>query len=241
MKNNKKFKCDIFKTGYLDESGDDGVKGSKWFIMTYICTNEGKKISKILKKIKEQLKRTKKGERWLNHLGGEIKFAGFPEERLRLKLLEDLSKIGFETRFIAIKKDGKNIPESEKSQILFNLLAESFVNHQCMPSKIIADKDYFKNKKICSLAVKNYEEEVYEDGKGSRASYEVFLLETEEEKENCDLTIKIKHENSKHHPELQAVDLISGSLFQQFENNNKTYVDVLGKNFKLKGLVRKIK
>ena len=50
MKNNKKFKCDIFKTGYLDESGDDGVKGSKWFIMTYICTNEGKKISKIIMK-----------------------------------------------------------------------------------------------------------------------------------------------------------------------------------------------
>ena len=236
----KKFNCDLFKTGYLDESGDDGKRGSKWFIMAYICTKDGKKISKILEKVKEQLRRIKKGKRWLNRLGGEIKFAGFPEERLRLKLLGDLSKVGFETRFIAIKKDGKNIPESEKAQILFNLLSDSFVNHQSMPSKIIADKDYFQNKKICFLAVKNYEEEVYEEEMGSM-SYGVFLLEDDKEKENCNLTIKIKHENSKHHSELQAVDLISGALFQEFENGNKMYTDILRKNLKIKGLVKKIK
>jgi hypothetical protein len=241
MEIKKKFSCDPFKTGYLDESGDDGQKGSKWFIMAYICTNDGKRIAKILKKTKEQLRRSKKGERWLNRLGGEIKFAGFPDEKLRLKLLEELSKVGFEARFIAIKKDGKNIPESEKSQILLNLLAESFINHQCMPAKIIADKDYFKNKKICSLAVKNYEETIYEDGKNAKASYEVFLLESDEEKENCNLSIKIKHENSKEHPELQAVDLISGALFHEFEKNNKDYTNILRKNLKIKGLVRKIK
>jgi hypothetical protein len=226
MENKRKFNCNLFKTGYLDESGDDGKKGSKWFIMAYICTKGGKKISKILKKAKEQLRRTKKGERWLNRLGGEIKFAGFPEERLRLKLLKDLSKVGFETRFIAIKKDGKNIPESEKEYILFDF---------------IADKDYFKNKKICSLAVKNYVEEIYEDGKGKKMSYQIFLLENEEEKENCNLIIKIRHENSKNHPELQAVDLISGALFQEFENNDKTYTDILRKNLKIKGLIKKIK
>lgn len=237
----QKFNCDLFKTGYLDESGDDGKRGSKWFVMAYICTKEGKKIAKILKKTKEQLRRNKKGERWLNRLGGEIKFAGFPDERLRLKLLENLSKLGFEARFIAIQKDGKNIPESEKEKILFNLLAESFVNHTCMPAKIIADKDYFRNKKICSLAVKNYKEEIYEDGKNPKVSCEVFLLEEDEEKEDYNLKIKIRHENSKEHPELQAVDLISGSLFQEFENNNKTYTDILRKNLEIKGLVKKIK
>jgi len=236
-----KFNCDLFKTGYLDESGDDGKKGSKWFIMAYICTKEGKKIAKILKKTKEQLRRTRRGKKWLNRLGGEIKFAGFPDERLRLKILEGLSKVGFEARFVAIQKDGKNIPESEKFQILLNLLAESFSNHQCMPAKIIADKDYFRNKKICSLAVKNYEEESYGDGKKKKVSYEVFVLEKEEEKDKFNLTIKIKHENSKEHPELQAVDLISGSLFQEFENNDKTYTDILRKNLEIKGLIKKIK
>ena len=134
-----------------------------------------------------------------------------------------------------------DIPESEKAQILFNLLAETFVNNKRMPSKIIADKDYFRNKKICFLAVKNYEEEAYEDGKGSRASYEVFLLDDAEKKDGCDWVLKIKHENSKAHPELQAVDLVSGALFQEFENNNKTYTDILRKNLKIQGLIKKIK
>jgi len=232
--------CDRFKTGYLDESGDDGKKGSKWFVMTYICTNEGKKISKILKKIKEQLRRTKKGERWLNRLSGEIKFASFPEERLRLKLLEALSKLDIDARFIAIEKDGSNIPESEKSQILFNLLAESFDNHTKMPSKIIADKDYFKNRKICFLAVKNYIEETYKD-EGSRASFEIFLLDDEKEKDSCDFIIRITHDNSKYHPELQVADLISGSIFQEVENNDKTYTDILRKNLKLNGVIKKLK
>ncbi len=239
IKNN--INCDLFQTGYLDESGDDGRKGSKWFIMAYICTKDGKKIAKILKKTKEQLRRTKKGERWLNKLGGEIKFAGFPDEGLRLKLLESLSKICFDIRFIAIQKEGQNIPESEKEQILFDLLAESFMNHKNMPSKIIADKDYFRNKKLCSLAVKNYKEEIYGDGNETKFSFEVFLLDEGKERKDYDLVIKIRHENSKEHPELQAVDLVSGSLFQEFENKDKTYTDILRKNIKIKGVVKKIK
>ena len=239
MENNKSFNCDRFKTGYLDESGDTGEKGSKSLVLTYICTDEGKKLSKILKKAKEQLKRTKKGERWLNRLGGEIKFAGFPDELIRLKLLEDLSKINLNIRFIAIKKEGKKISESEKEKILFDLLNESFANHRCLPSKIIADKDYFKNKKISSLVVKNYEEITYDEGKSKRMSYEVYLAEEGQDPSNCDLVIPIKHENSKLKVELQVVDLMSGAIFQEMENKDKTYTDIIRKHNKLIGIIKK--
>lgn len=237
--NTKYFECQRYKTGYLDESGDTGKSGSKCLVLTYICTDEGKKLSKILKKAKEQLKRIKKGERWLNRLGGEIKFAGFPDERVRLKLLEDLSKIELNIRFIAIKKEGKKISESEKEKILFDLLNESFINHECLPSKIIADKDYFKNKKISSLVVKNYEETIYDEGKSKKMSYEVNLAEDEQNTTNYDLVIPIKHENSKLKVELQVVDLISGAIFQEMENEDKTYTDILRKNTKLNGLIKK--
>ena len=239
MINNKNFNCDRFKTGYLDESGDSGETGSKCLVLTYICTDEGKRIEKILKKTKEQLRRTKKGERWLNRLGGEIKFTGFPEEKIRLKLLEDLSKLNLNIRFVAIKKEGKKINESEKEQILFDLLSESFVNHQCLPSKIIADKDYFKNKKISSLVVKNYEEELYGDGKSKKFSYEVNLAEEGQDLTNSDLIIPIKHENSKLKLELQAVDLISGAIFQEIENDNKIYTDIIRENNKLNGVIKR--
>jgi len=236
---NKKFDCQRFKAGYLDESGDTGGKGSKSLVLTYICTDDGKKIFKILKRAKEQLKRTKKGERWLNRNGGEIKFSGFPDERLRLVLLEELSKLDLNIRFVAIKKDGKKISESEKEKILFDLLNESFVNHQGMPSKIIADKDYFKNKKISSLVVKNYEEIIYEDGKSKKISYEVYLVEDGQDLSNCDLIIPIRHENSKLKVELQVADLISGAIFQEIENEDKTYTDVIRKHTKLNGIIKK--
>ena len=238
MDNN--FQCDVFKSGYLDESGDDGKLGSKWFVMTYISTDDGKKIAKILRRTKEQLRRTKKGEKWLNRLGGEIKFSSFPDKHLRMKLLENLSRLDLEVRFVAISKEGKIIPESEKPRILFNLLSESFINHTKMPSKIIADKDYFRNKKICYLAVKNYEEKKYGDG-GLDTAFEVFLLDDEKEKDNCDFVINIRHENSKNHPELQVADLISGAIFQELENGDKTYTDILRKNFKLNGTIKKLK
>lgn len=239
MINNKNFNCDRFKTGYLDESGDSGARGSKCLILTYICVDEGKKLSKILKKVKEQLRRTTKGERWLNRLGGEIKFAGFPDEKIRLKLLEDLSKINLNIRFIAIKKEGKKIYEKEKEKILFDLLTESFLNNKCLPSKIIADKDYFKNKKISCLAVKNYEETVYEEGKSKKMSYEVCITEEGENISDCDLVIPIRHENSKLKTELQIVDLVSGAIFQEIENDDKTYTDILRKNIELNGLIKK--
>src|SRR3989344_5477686 len=109
-----------------------------------------------------------------------------------------------------------------------------------MPSKIIADKVYFRNKKICYLAVKNYEEKKYGDG-GLDTAFEVFLLDDEKEKDNCDFVINIRHENSKNHPELQVADLISGAIFQELENGDKTYTDILRKNFKLNGTIKKLK
>ncbi len=55
------------------------------------------------------------------------------------------------------------------------------------------------------------------------------------------MVIKIKHENSRQNVELQALDLISGSIFQEIENKDKTYTDIIRKhNKKLVGSIRKI-
>jgi hypothetical protein len=226
----KKLNCHLFKTGYLDESGDNGKKGSGCLILTYMCTDDGKKIAKVLKKAKTNLRRIKKGKRWLNKRhGGEIKFTGFPDQRILIKTLEELSKLDLQIRFIAIHKNGNIINPSEKSQIL---LGEGFESEKCMPHKIVADKDYFDNKKIAYLAVKDYKEIDYSSG----------------EKKNldkigeCDLRVSIKHENSRENIGLQAVDLISGAIFQEIEKKDKSYTDILQKNLDIKGaLLTKLK
>src|SRR3989338_314275 len=213
-------KFDRFKTGYIDESGDCGIKGSKCLVLTYISLDERKKVSKIIKRAKIALKRTKRGQIWLNRNGGEIKFNSFPDQGILLKTLEELAKLKLEIMFRAFKKDRKNINSSEKDRLLYDLLNESLVNKKLLPKNIIADKDYFKNKKIACLAVRDYSEEIYSDGKGSQASYKFDLIEEEEYKkelENLDLCILIKHENSKNNLGLQIADLISGAIFQEIE------------------------
>lgn len=234
----KESKFDRFKTGYIDESGDCGIEGSKCLVLTYICLDEKKKVSKIMKKTKEALMRTKKGTRWLNRNGGEIKFNSFPDQNILLRTIEELAKLKFDIMFRAFKKEERNIHMLEKNRLLHDLLVESLANKKLLPTKIVADKDYFKNKKIACLAVKNYIEETYPDGKGSRSSYSFDLIEEyeyNEEKEHFDLSIVIKHENSKNSIELQAADLISGAIFQEIEHNNKTYTDSIRKHTEIRG------
>ena len=192
-------KFDRFKIGYVDESGDTGIKGSSHLVLTYICLDERKKVSKIIKKAKEALQRTKKGQVWLNRNGGEIKFNSFPDRNVLFKTLEQLAKLKFEVMFRAFKKDGKDIHFSEKNRLFYDLLIESLINKKALPRNIIADKDYFKNKKIAFLAVRDYTEEIYPDGNESRASYKVDMIEGEEYKKdskNLDFYVKELEENS---------------------------------------------
>ena len=126
-------KFDRFKVGYIDESGDCGANGSSCLVLTYICLDERKKVSKIIKKTKEALQLTKTGKRWLNKHGGEIKFNSFPDKHLLLKTLEELSKLNFDIMFRAFKKDGKNIHSSEKDRLLHDLLVESLFNKKPLP------------------------------------------------------------------------------------------------------------
>lgn len=222
----KESKFDRFKTGYIDESGDCGKEGSKCLVLTYICLDEKKKVSKIMRKAKEVLMRTKKGKIWFNRHGGEIKFNSFPDQHVLLKTLEELSKLKFDIMFRAFKKDEKKIHSKEKDRLLHDLLIESLVNKKPLPKKIIADKDYFKNKKIACLAVRDYTEKAYPDSKETHQSYRFDLIEEEEynkDKANLDLCIMIKHENSKNSVELQVADLISGAIFQELEHGNNTW------------------
>ena len=67
-----------FESAYIDESGDDGAKGSKYFVISLWCTSERKEISKIVRSTKQRLLAKNKTARWLNKKGGEIKYSGFP-------------------------------------------------------------------------------------------------------------------------------------------------------------------
>ncbi len=237
----KLFSAQRFKIGYIDESGDSGKSGSKCLVLTYICLDETKKASKIIKKTKEQLRRTKKGERWLNRLGGEIKFYSFPDKRILLRTIEELAKLKFSIQFVAIYKDGTNINPSVKVQILYDLIGQVFKLEE-MPYKIIADKDYFDNKKIAYLVIQDYEELSYErDVKCHK--YKFYLADESivKDSDKVNMLISINHENSKNNLGLQVADLISGAIFKEMENNNKEYTDAIRKYNNIQGRAIKLK
>ncbi len=234
-----------FKTGYLDESGDNGKRGTKFLVLTYICTNDNKKIAKIMKKTRAGLKRTKKGIRWLNK-HGEIKFSGFPDDHLRQKTIENLSKLNIQIKFIAIKKSNNSIHPTEKADILKELIVANAHNKEPIPHKIIADKDYFSNKKIAYFTVRDFKEKEYSDKNGKTKNefscrLELIKKETFNQDNNYNLIVKIRHENSRQNVELQALDLISGAIFQEMENKDRTYTNIIRKHNKnFKGFIRQI-
>jgi len=243
--NKKRLICDNFKTGYLDESGDSGKKGSKNLVLTYICTDDNKKIAKVMKKARDGLKRTKKGLRWLNK-HGEIKFSGFPDDHLRRKIIGNLSKLDIQIRFIAIEKNKKQIPAREKAGILKDLIVAHVSEEECIPHKIVADKDYFDNKKVAYFIVRDFKEKEYSDKEGKIMNGFFCRLELIEKdifnkENNYDLIVKIKHENSRQNSVLQALDLICGSIFQEIEHGDKIYTEIIKKyNKNIKGMIRQI-
>ncbi|MCG2717338.1 MAG: hypothetical protein L6408_00685, partial [Nanoarchaeota archaeon] len=78
---------------YLDESGDSGANGSNKIVMCLVCTKEKKKLNKIIRKTKQRLLEKNKTTKWLNRLGGEIKFYSFPDKGLLVKTLKEISKV----------------------------------------------------------------------------------------------------------------------------------------------------
>ena len=244
----RKFNCHRFKTGYLDESGENGKNVSRYLVLTYICTKDNKEISKILKKAKDQLRRTKKGAKWLEKRGGEIKFYGFPDVSLLRKILNNLSKLDIGVKYIAIKKNGKNFNPSEKVNILPELIASSMTNDEDIPHKIIADKDYFDNKKVAYFLLRNYKEEIMNGSKKDgvlkvKMKYELHLIGKYdlENFKDSELVVSINHENSRKNLGLQAVDLISGAIFCNFERDNSEYLDLLKSKLNIYGILKELK
>ncbi len=236
-----KFDGNRFKTGYIDESGDSG-KGSKCLVLTYICLDESKKANKIIRKAKELLRRSKNGQRWLNRLGGEVKFYGFPDNKILLKTLEELAKLNFPIQYVTIYKDGSKINPALKIQILYELIGPIFDYNKEMPHKIIADKDYFDNKKVAYLVVQDYEETNFGGVKGHTCKIYAADESIIKDSDKINMLISIRHENSKNNIGLQIADLISGAIFQEMEKNDKEYLDPLRKHNKnLHGRTIKLK
>ena len=186
---------------YIDESGDLGTKkaSSRYFVMAAIKVEDSKKLEKIIKKTRRDFKK-----KMLT--SNEVKGGNLPYE-LKIKILEKLKNIDYEVFIIVFDKENRfkiGYGDNKKAyDILASRLAK-LINID-KPTFIFIDKS------------KNKQEEIDNFN-------ELFLNNLNNIKKQ---PIKIEHVDSMHYKGLQMADLISWSTFQNFENDNPEFLDMI--------------
>ena len=186
---------------YIDESGDLGTKkaSSRYFVMAAIKVEDSKKLEKIIKKTRRDFKK-----KMLT--SNEVKGGNLPYE-LKIKILEKLKNIDYEVFIIVFDKENRfkiGYGDNKKAyDILASRLAK-LINID-KPTFIFIDKS------------KNKQEEIDNFN-------ELFLNNLNNIKKQ---PIKIEHADSMHYKGLQMADLISWSTFQNFENDNPKFLDMI--------------
>ena len=235
---------------FLDESGDPGAKGTNHLVLCLVCTRRKKDIVKVIVNAKKRMLDKNMTRKWLNSHGGEIKFHTFPDHNLLRTMLRHLSKIDMWVYYISFDKQRKTVDREHKKLILTQLLKHSIEKSANeLPSKIVADMNFFNDKKINRFIQIDFLERKGETKKTFDPIHYYFEEIDEEEyqliKDNPSFKfVSIEHLNSRVSEELQAVDLIVGSIFQKLEHSNEKYYDVLfndKSNIKIDGigLIRK--
>ena len=132
---------------FLDESGDLGAKGSKKLVLCLICTRQSKKLSKIISKTKQSLLNKSRTTKWLNKMGGEIKFYSFPDEDILIRALKKISNLDIDISYICFNKNNKKLDKKSKEDILiylFKHILEKSDNE--IPEKIVSDRNFLGEK-----------------------------------------------------------------------------------------------
>ncbi len=130
--------------------------------------------------------------------------------------------------YVVFKKSGKGIDFRKKEAILEYLFGHILHEGKGIPpKKILADLNFLMKKGSKAYFM-------LENSLENRSRNGINLIKTLSENEfqqiknrSYDVVICIEHINSRNSEELQAVDLISGAIFQRYENDNEEYHDLL--------------
>ena len=186
---------------YIDESGDLGTKqgSSKYFVMAAIKAEDSKKLEKIIKKTRRSF--TKK-----MLTSNEIKGGNLPYD-LKIKILKKLKNIDYEVYIIVFDKENRYKIGYEDNKKAYDILASRLAEliNIDKPTFIFIDKSKNKQEEIDSFN-------------------ELFLNNLNNIKKQ---PIKVEHADSMHYKGLQMADLISWSTFQNFENDNHEFLDMI--------------
>lgn len=194
---------------FLDESGDLGFKptSSKWFIFTIVLTNDHRKVEKVIKKIRNGLKKKYKRVNELH--------AYHSQPLIRKKMLKLLSENrDLKVFCVILNKKKVYVDLQNQKNYLYNYTAN-----------ILLDRLHH-NKKLVDI---NEPIELYIDQKDTnkfiRDNFEKYLKQNFTKRGNIKVNIKIKPSHTEKC--LQAVDFISWAIFRKYEQNDYEYYEII--------------
>ena len=189
---------------FLDESGDLGLKGSNYFVITIIGISdiEYKKLKKTLKKLRRSIQKDLKKT-------NELKATKL-DRQTKEYILKKTNKVDFRIfSMILDKKSPKNLVHM--TNVNKNDL---YIKITCELIKKIESKGEFVFSRNISLKLDKFVYSSYID------NFTLQILE------NLKLTNKkiIEFANSEQYKGIQFADLLSWCIYQEIENNKKNYL-----------------
>ncbi len=188
---------------FIDESGDLGMKGSKYLVLSCLIVNDDDQLNRIIKntrrnKFKNELKNAY-----------EIK-ANKSSPTLICYLLEKLNECDAKVCFVVLEK--KYLFSDflkENKHKLYNFVAGKLAKQMNLNhGKVVVRIDKSKGKQVLKCDFNNYFESNLRD--------------------NSSITdVEIHHSYSHSWAGLQFADLLAWSLFQKFEHGNDTYIRLI--------------
>ena len=186
---------------YVDESGDLGMRGSKYFVIAALKTKDPKSLERIIKRVRQRkLKKPLKK-------APEIKANKSPPH-IRKYILEKISKQEVKINAIVVEKSMILPRLYEVKNRLYNYLAGILLKEFNKDNEMIIIID---KKDTNALIRKDFDE------------YIARKLEIINNKRN----IKIFHKESQTCKGLQVVDFVAWAIFRKYEKDDEEYFEII--------------
>ena len=190
---------------FIDESGDLGDKGSKYFIIAAIVVKDYRTLENLINKTRRIYKK---------EIGKSNEIKGFnTNPKVKKSILKKLKQKNFKVFIIVFNKKYKyKINYDNDNNKLYDILSSHLAKIININDSTHIFIDKAKNKKN---KMEDFNK-LFKDNLNSKG-YPIF----------------IDHVDSKKHKGIQIAHLISWSVYQFFENDNDEYFNLI-KNYSLK-------
>lgn len=196
---------------FLDESGDLGFnktkkRTSKYFVITFLFTDEKRLIEKIVKTVHGSLKKVYKQKSGVLHCYHE-------KPVTRIRLLSKLAQKDIKVMTVYLNKSKVYTRLHKEKDVLYNFVTNILLDRICT-KKLIP-----KDRRINLIASRK------ETNKFLNENFKNYLAAQAKNNHKLDITIEIKTPYEE--KSLQAVDFLSWSIFRKYEYGDESYYEII--------------